>query len=111
MTEIKKVIRKIKEECFEAFRILTEHNPEYATYMSLNMEIQSDNSKSAMKLSFSSSCEEYTYEELCKNSAAAFGIAKNVITEITQGCTTDIEKADAIHDYLCENIESILSSN
>lgn len=98
-------IRKIKEECFEAFRVLTEHNPEYATYMALNMEIQSDNRKSTIKLSFSSSCEEYTYEELCTNSVEASGISKDIITEITQGYTTDIEKADAIHDYLCENIE------
>lgn len=98
-------IRKVKEEVFEAFRILTEHNPEYSTYISLNMEIQAQSSISTMKLNFSSNCDEFTYEELCKNSVQAMTISKDITDEVTQNCTTDIEKANAIHDYLCEKTE------
>ncbi len=98
-------MRRVTEACMAAFRKAAEYNPELGTYLYINAETKGTTSKCTLKISFTSNEETLSTEVLFENASVAKAKARELVATVTASCTTDLEKADAIHDYLAKNIE------
>ncbi len=98
-------MRRVTEACMEAFQKTYEYQPQLGTYLSIRTETKGTTSKCTLKVNFVSDEETLSVETLFENASVAKAKAQELAATVTAGCTTDLEKADAIHDYLADNVE------
>lgn len=90
------------EKASLAYTAAAQAYPEKAAYIAMDIGISENE---LLTLSFYSETEEYTYSELCENAQKAKSIAERIASENEFYGETDRQKAEAIYEYVKENIE------